>query len=86
MFLRIRRHFALAGVAQWIELSACELKGCRFDSQSEHMPGLWARFPVGPERQPINVSLAHGCFFPLSSSHSLSQKNKIFKKIFLRNL
>ena len=26
---------------------ACKLKSCWFDSQSGHMPGLWARSPVG---------------------------------------
>ena len=38
---------------------ACEPKGCWFDSQSGHTPGLWARSPVGTrERQPhIDVSL-----------------------------
>ena len=24
----------------------CEQKGCQLDSQSGHMPGLWARSPV----------------------------------------
>ena len=33
---------ALAGVAQWVEWAqwAWEPKGCQFDSQSGHMPGL----------------------------------------------
>ena len=30
---------------------ACEPKGHRFDSQSGHMPGLQARFPVGNARE-----------------------------------
>ena len=34
---------ALAGVAQWIERWTAKPKGRRFDSQSGHMPGLWAR-------------------------------------------
>ena len=38
---------ALAGVAQWIECWPAEARGCWFDSQSGHMPGLWARSPVG---------------------------------------
>ena len=38
---------ALAGVAQWIGVLVCEPKGCRFDYQSGHMPGLWARSPIG---------------------------------------
>ena len=36
---------ALAGVAQWTECQ-CEAKGLWFDSQSGHMPGLWAKTPV----------------------------------------
>ena len=54
---------------------AYEQKGCWYNSQSGHMPGFWARSPVGGhERQPhINVSL------PLSLSLPLS-KNKIFFK------
>ena len=31
----------------WLEV----LKGHRFDSQSGHMPGLWAGFPVGGVRE-----------------------------------
>ena len=40
-------------------VSDCEPKGLQFISQSGHMPGLWARSPVGMcERQPhIEVSL-----------------------------
>ena len=37
---------ALAGVVQWIKVD-WEAKGSWFDSQSGHMPGLWARSPVG---------------------------------------
>ena len=64
-------------------MSACKLKGCWFDSQSGHMPGLWARSLVGVERQPIDVSLAHWCFSAsLSPSPPFSLKliNKIFFK------
>ena len=35
---------ALAGVAQWTKHWP---KGEQFDSQSGHMPGSWARSPVG---------------------------------------
>ena len=35
----------------WLQLSGlsvgCEQKGCRFNTQSGHMPGLRARFPAG---------------------------------------
>ena len=37
------REIALAGVAQVDWAPACDPKGHRFDSQSGHMPGLWAR-------------------------------------------
>ena len=33
------------GSVGWVP--ACELKGHKFNSQSGHMSGLWARFPVG---------------------------------------
>ena len=54
----------------------CKPKGPWFDSQSGHMPGLWARSPVRDacERQPhIAVSLPFSLPSPLS-------KNKILKK------
>ena len=54
---------ALAGVAQWIE-HWTENQSHQFDSQSGHMPGLWARSPLcvcgrgALKRQPhIDVSL-----------------------------
>ena len=37
---------ALAGVAQWIE-HELQTKGRQFHTQSGHVPGLWARSPVG---------------------------------------
>ena len=39
----------------------CNPKGCRFDSQSGHMPGLRARSPVGG----VQGVTAHWCFLPL---------------------
>ena len=59
------------GSVDWA--AACELKGHRFDSQSGHMPGLWARSPVGDARE----STTHWCFCPSPSpSFSLSKNNK----------
>ena len=54
---------------------AWEPKGCWFDSQSGHMSGLQARYPVQGTRE----ATAHWCFSPsLSPSLSLSLKiNKI---------
>ena len=58
---------------------ACELKGRWFDYQTGHMPGLWARSPVGG----MGEATTHWCFCPsLSPSLPLSLKinNKISKK------
>ena len=43
------------GSGDWV--LACEPKGCRFDSQSGHIPALWARSPVGGMQEATNVSL-----------------------------
>ena len=53
-------------------------KGCQFDSQSGHMPGLQPRSPVWG----VWEATTHWCFFPsLSPSLLLSLKrNKIFLK------
>ena len=41
---------------------ACIPECHRFDSQSGHMPALWARSQLEMcQRQPINVSLTYGC-------------------------
>ena len=51
---------ALAGVAQWIECQPVNRGDRWFGSQSEHMPGLRAKSPVGVcEGQPVHVSLTH---------------------------
>ena len=57
---------------------ACEPRGYRFDSQSGHMPGLWAKSPVGG----VQGATTHRCLSPsLSPSLPLSLKtNKILKK------
>ena len=43
--------FKSAGGSGWCgsvdSVQVCEPKGCRFNSQSNHMPGLWARSPAG---------------------------------------
>ena len=54
-------------------LSGLSAKGlsCQFDSQSGHMPGLWARSPVGGAPE----ATIHWCFSPsLSPSFPLSLK------------
>ena len=57
---------------------ACEPKGCRFNSQSRHMPGFRAMSPVGSPWE----ATTHWCFYPsLSLFLPLSLKiNKILKK------
>ena len=75
----------LEGVAQWIKCQPVDPQGHHFGSWSEHIPGLWARSPVGSvERQPVNVSLTYRCFSPsLSSSFPLSKNryNLFLKKV-----
>ena len=48
------------GSVDWV--LACEPKCCWFDSQSGHMPGLWARSPVGHVRS--NYTLMFLSLFP----------------------
>ena len=63
---------------------ACELKGRQFDSRSEHMPGLWARFPGGGVRGTTSPCFSHTSVF-LSLSFSLpSPLSKISIKSFLK--
>ena len=50
----------------------CEPKGHWFDSQSGHMPGLWARSPVGGTRE----ATTHWCFSPSFSFPSPLSENK----------
>ena len=65
-----KRSLALADVALWA--LAYGPKGRWFNSQSGHMPWLWARFPVGGTWE----ATTHWCFCPsLSPSLPLS-KNK----------
>ena len=61
------------GWCGWVDwVPACKLKGRWFESQSGHVPGLWARSPVGSVRE-ATVSLTHQCFY--LPSH-LSKNNK----------
>ena len=46
------------GSTNWAQ--ACEPKGRWFHSQSGHMPGLWARCPVGG----VCEATTHWCFCP----------------------
>ena len=61
------------GSVDWVPV--CEPNGCQFNSQSGHMPGLWARSPVGDAQE----ATTHWCFSPsLSPSLPLSLKiNKL---------
>ena len=56
----------------------CETKGCWFDSQSGHMPGLQARSPMGGAQEATDQCFSHTLMF-LSLSFSLPpplSKNK----------
>ena len=75
----IRKHGYCPGWCGSVDwMAACKLKGHQFNSWSGHMPGLWARFPVGGIREAtIHCSFS----FSLSPSFPLSLKiNKILKK------
>ena len=60
---------------------ACEPKGHRFDSQPGHMPGLWARSPVGSSRE----ATTHWCFSLILPPFP-SLKIKKIKKTFLKSI
>ena len=71
-------HSALAGWLSGVGVNP-KVKDSRFNSQSGHMPGLWAPSPVQErERQPIDVSLL--LFLPpfpyLSKNKNLLNKKK----------
>ena len=68
---------ALANVAQLVGASSYKLKGCRFNSQSGHTPGLWVLSPaVVHTRQLINVSLTSTFLFLPPTIPPLSKVNK----------
>ena len=76
----------LCGSVGWVP--ACELKGCWFNSQSGHMPGLRARSPVRHMREAANwcffcTSIFLSLFFsPFSSlSKTNKQKTTLFEKV-----
>ena len=64
---------------------ACELKGCQFNSWSGHMPGFWARSPVGGVWEAADQCFSHTLMF-LSLSFSLPSplSKKINKTLFLK--
>ena len=63
---RERERLALAIVVQLVGASSCKQKGCGFDSQSGHKPGLW----VGPQLECIQESTDR-CFSFISMFLSL---------------
>ena len=73
---------ALANVAQWVELRP-ENWDCQFDSHSGHVPGLWARSPVGDVWETTDwwSMFSHTPIFPfLSPSFPPFLKINIFLK------
>ena len=67
---------------------ACEPKGCWFNSQSEHMPGLWARSPAEDVQKKTDQCISRTSMF-LSLSFSIpslvSKKKKITKILILNS-
>ena len=53
------------GSVDWV--LACKPKGSRFNSQSGHMPGLWARSPVGRHARGNHTLIFLSLSFSLSS-------------------
>ena len=58
-------------------VSSCKLKGCWFDSQSGHMPGLRVQFPMGVDTRGNQLMSLTSIFLSLTFSlPSLHSKNK----------
>ena len=76
VFLEIHKNCSPGWCGPADRAPACEPKDFWFDSQSGHMPALWARTQLGAsERHPTGESPAHWCFLPsLSPFLSLSLK------------
>ena len=88
MVLRIPFNPGWCCSVDWVP--AWQLEGCRFNSQSGHMPGLQARSPFGGVQEATHLYFSYASMF-LSPSRSLSLKiNKTFEiknsPIFLRML
>ena len=68
------------GSVDWVPL-ACEPKGCWFDSQSGHMPGLWARSLVGGMQEATDGCFSRTLmfFYLFLPPFSSLKINKIFK-------
>ena len=62
------------GSVDWVP--ACKAKGHQFDSQSGHMPGMWARSPIAG----MSEATTHWCFSPSLPCLSLSLKIFFFLK------
>ena len=73
---------ALAGVTQWIEQWPVNWKGCQFESQSGHMPGLKARSPGGDMWETTNQCISRTSVFLSLSLPSPLSKNKSIKYFF----
>ena len=69
---------ALTYVAQWVGCHPATQRGHHFKSLSGHVPGLWAKSPVGGTREEINECFSLTSIF-LSLSFSVPpplSKNK----------
>ena len=73
-------HTGWCGSVDWAP--ACKPKGCQFNSQSGHMPGLWTRSPVGGHIRGNHTLMFFFLSFSLPSPLSKNKQN-LFKKIAL---
>ena len=78
-YLRWRNCPGWCGSVDWAP--ACKAKGRCFDSQSGHMPGLWARSLVGGVWEATNECFSCTSMFLSSLSSSLPLSLKINKYI-----
>ena len=78
LFKKVYRSPGWCGSVDWT--LACEPKGRQFNSQSGHMPGLWARSSFGG----IWEASTHWCFSPSFFLPSLLSKSKYIKSFLKR--
>ena len=81
MINKKKHRLTLASVSQLVGASSLTPKGCRFDSQSGHIPRFWVQSLVGVQmcNQSLSLSLSLSPFLSLLSS--LLQINKHILKI-----
>ena len=78
-FLKIVKYFRADWCSSVDWAQACEAKGHPFDSQSEHMPGLQARSPVGGHVRGTHMLMVLSLSLSLPSPLSENKKLKRLK-------